>query len=192
MKLCFATNNAHKLEEVKAIIGNKFQILSLEEIGCLEELAEEQNTIEGNSLQKAEYVFNQYRIPCFADDSGLEVEALGGAPGVYSARYAGPQRSHEDNMTLLIRNLADKQNRKAQFKTVITLINSESKHQFVGTVKGVILHERRGAGGFGYDPIFLPEGFDKTLAEMSSEEKNKISHRAHAVQQLVSFLARTP
>jgi XTP/dITP diphosphohydrolase len=191
MNLCFATNNKHKLEEIQALLGGKFQILSLEDIGCHEELAEDQDTLEGNSLQKAEYVFRKYRVPCFADDSGLEVEALGGAPGVYSARYAGPQRSHEENMTLLIKNLEGKSNLNARFRAIITLINSQGQQQFEGILKGTIQSVRKGNGGFGYDPIFQPEGFLKTLAEMSMEDKNKISHRARAVQKLVAFLAKT-
>jgi len=188
MKLCFATNNKHKLEEVQALVGHKFQILSLKDIGCQEELAEDQETLEGNSLQKAEYVFLKYKVPCFADDSGLEVEALNGAPGVFSARYAGPQRSHDDNMTLLIKNLEGKSNRNAQFRAIITLRDAEGSHQFEGILKGRIQSDRRGTEGFGYDPIFQPEGFSKTLAEMGMEEKNKISHRARAVQKLVDFL----
>ncbi len=208
MEICFATNNAHKIEEIKAILGSKFpsyainydkaslikkasagwQVVSLAEIGCHEELPEERDTLEGNSLQKAEYVFNKYNLACFADDTGLEVEALAGAPGVYSARYAGEQRSAEDNMDLLLKNLEGKSDRKAQFRTVITLIQLGGLHQFEGIVEGTILKERSGKGGFGYDPIFLPSGFSKTLAEMSMEEKNQISHRARATQKLVEFL----
>ncbi len=188
MNLCFATNNEHKLEEIQALVGDKFQVQSLEDIGCHQELAEDQDTLEGNSLQKAGYVFANYRVPCFADDSGLEVETLNGAPGVYSARYAGPQRSHDDNMTLLIKNLKGKSNRNARFRAVFTLINSQGTHQFEGILKGTIQSDRRGNGGFGYDPIFQPEGSSKTLAEMTMEEKNKISHRAVAVQKLVDFL----
>jgi XTP/dITP diphosphohydrolase len=188
MEICFATNNAHKIEEIKAILGSKFRLLSLVEIGCHEELPEERDTLEGNSLQKAEYVFNNYKVACFADDTGLEVEALAGAPGVYSARYAGEQRSAEDNMDLLLKNLEGKSDRKAQFRTVITLIQPGGLHLFEGKVEGTILKERRGTGGFGYDPIFLPSGFSKTLAEMSMEEKNQISHRARATKKLVEFL----
>ena len=188
MNLCFATDNKHKLQEIQALVGDKFQILSLKEIGCLEELAEDQDTLEGNSLQKAEYVFTKYRVLCFADDSGLEVEALNGAPGVYSARYAGPQRNHDDNMNLLIQNLEGKSNRNARFRAVITLINTQGSHQFEGVLNGTIKSVRKGNGGFGYDPIFQPDGFSKTLAEMSMEEKNKISHRAKAVQKLIDFL----
>lgn len=190
MNLCFATNNKHKLEELQALVGGKFQLQSLSDIGCKEELAEDQDTLEGNSLQKAEYVFEKYGVPCFADDSGLEVETLGGAPGVYSARYAGPQRSHDDNITLLIRNLEGKTNRNAQFRTVITLIDTQGRHQFEGVLKGAILATRKGNGGFGYDPVFQPEGFSKTLAEMSMEEKNKISHRGLAVKKFIEFLGR--
>lgn len=188
MDICFATNNAHKLEEIRVILGSKFKILSLEEIGCNEELLEERDTLEGNSLQKAEYVFQKYKVACFADDTGLEVEELNGAPGVYSARYAGEQRNSERNMNLLLKNLEGKGNRKARFRTVITLIQSKEVHQFEGIVKGTILKERKGKGGFGYDPIFMPVGYSKTLAEMSMEEKNQISHRARATEKLVEFL----
>jgi XTP/dITP diphosphohydrolase len=188
MKLCFATNNAHKLEEIRKILGNKFEITGLKDIGCFEELPEERNTIEGNSLQKADYVFYHFDVSCFADDTGLEVEALNGAPGVYSARYAGEQRDSEANINLLLKNLRDTENRKARFKTVITFIQPNEIHQFEGIVEGVILTERRGKGGFGYDSVFLPDGFQKSMAEMSMEEKNKISHRARAMEGLVEFL----
>ena len=188
MKLCFATNNAHKLEEVRKILNGKFEIVGLHDIGCEEELPEERNTIEGNSLQKAEYVFYHFDISCFADDTGLEVEALNGAPGVYSARYAGAQRNSEDNIDLLLKNLEHAENRKARFKTVVTFIRSQEIHQFEGIVEGTILKERRGKGGFGYDAVFLPDGFQKSMAEMSMEEKNKISHRARAMEGLVEFL----
>ena len=188
MDICFATNNAHKLEEIKAILGNRFHVLGLNDIGCREELLEERDTLEGNSLQKAEYVFQKYKVACFADDTGLEVEELNGAPGVYSARYAGEQRNSERNMNLLLKNLEGKGNRKARFRTVITLIQSKEVHQFEGIIKGTILKERKGKGGFGYDPIFMPVGYSKTLAEMSMEEKNQISHRARATEKLVEFL----
>lgn len=186
--LCFATNNQHKLQEVRAHLGSDFQLVALEEVGCKEELPEEQSTLEGNSFQKAEYVYKNFGISCFADDTGLEVQELQGAPGVYSARYAGEQRSAEDNMQLLLKNLAESQNRRARFRTVITLITPEFTKQFEGIVSGKIIYEYRGSGGFGYDPIFLPDGFNKTLAEMSMEEKNAISHRARAVNKLVEFL----
>jgi len=186
--LCFATNNRHKIEEVRAHLGSDFQLIGLEEIGCTDELAEDQSTLEGNSFQKAEYVYKNFDVSCFADDTGLEVEALQGAPGVFSARYAGEQRSAEDNMKLLLKNLGTSQHRKARFRTVITLITPEFTKQFEGIVTGKIIDEHRGSGGFGYDPIFLPDGYDKTLAEMTMEEKNAISHRAKALNQLVAFL----
>ncbi len=190
--LCFATNNQHKIEEVRAHLGPDFPLAGLSEIGCTEDLAEDQSTLEGNSFQKAEYVFKNYGVACFADDTGLEVEILHGAPGVYSARYAGDQRNAADNMKLLLKNLEGAENRKAQFRTVITLMTSAFTRQFEGIVSGQIINEYRGSGGFGYDPIFLPDGYNKTLAEMSMEEKNTISHRARAVNKLVDFLKATP
>lgn len=188
MQLCFATNNAHKLDEVRQILGKQFQVLSLADIGCDEELPENQATLAGNSEEKAVYVYQHYHINCFADDTGLEVDALDGEPGVYSARYAGPQRSGEDNMYLLLQKLAPEAERSAQFRTVITLILDGKKHQFEGAVRGSIAHQRSGNGGFGYDPIFIPEGYDKSFAEMSPEDKNKISHRGKAISKLVHFL----
>jgi len=188
MKLCFATNNAHKLAEVKSLLEKKFQVLSLQDIGCMEELAETTGTISGNSNQKAEYVYSKYNVNCFADDSGLEVTALNNEPGVDSAIYAGPQRSHDDNINLLLKNLMRSENRTARFITVITLIISDKHLQFEGVLNGRIIKDKRGSGGFGYDPVFVPDGFDKTLAQMTMEEKNKISHRAKAVEKLVAFL----
>ncbi len=188
MTLCFATNNTHKIKEIQALLGNSHQLLSLRDIGCTEELAEDQETLEGNSLQKAEYVFQHYKVACFADDTGLEVEALKGAPGVYSARYAGDQRQPADNMQLLLKNLQGEKNLKARFRTVITLITKKGTHQFEGILNGTITFEQRGTQGFGYDPVFVPEGYAQTLAELSLDEKNKISHRARAVQKLVLFL----
>lgn len=185
-----ATNNLHKAVEIRRILNGAIELVTLKDIGCHEELAEEQDTIEGNSLQKADYVFRTYGVPCFADDSGLEVAALNGAPGVYSAMYAGPQRSFDDNIQLLLANLNGKTDRAAKFRTVITLMDSSGMYQFEGTLNGTILTERRGTGGFGYDPVFLPNGFSKTLAEMSMEEKNKISHRYNAISKLVDFLNR--
>ncbi len=190
--LCFATNNQHKIDEVRAHLGPDFPLVGLAEIGCTEDLREEQSTLEGNSFQKAEYVYKNFSVNCFADDTGLEVDVLHGAPGVYSARYAGEQRKAEDNMKLLLKNLAGTQNRKAQFRTVITLMTAAFTKQFEGIVTGQIINEYRGSGGFGYDPIFLPDGFNKTLAEMSMEEKNAISHRTRAVNKLVDFLKATP
>lgn len=192
MKICFATNNQHKLEEVRAMLGTPFELISLQDIGCTEELLEEQQTLEGNSLQKAAYVFQHYQVPCFADDTGLEIEALQGAPGVDTAHYAGPQRSAEDNMNLVLKNLEGKQNRAAQFRTVITLCSSAWTKQFEGIVTGKISHHKIGDGGFGYNPIFIPTGFNKTMAEMTMEEKNSISHRAKAIHGLVTFLKNNP
>lgn len=188
MQICFATNNAHKLSEVKQILGADFQVLSLAEIGCTEELPENQSTLEGNSEEKALYVYHHYHMACFADDTGLEVYALGGEPGVYSARYAGPQRSGEDNMQLLLQKLAGKEERLAQFRTVVTLVLDEKKYQFEGVVKGSIALEKSGGGGFGYDPVFIPEGYTQSFGEMSAEEKNRISHRGKAIEKLVRFL----
>ncbi|MBS1682682.1 MAG: RdgB/HAM1 family non-canonical purine NTP pyrophosphatase [Bacteroidetes bacterium] len=192
MKLCFATNNTHKLDEVSSLLGVKMGLLSLKDIGCTEELEESTGTISGNSRQKAEYVFKKYKVSCFADDSGLEVEALNGAPGVDSAIYAGPQRSHEDNINLLLKNLAGVINRKARFITIITLVTPGLVKQFKGTVEGEILHAKTGSAGFGYDPVFKPNGFSKTLAQMTMDEKNKISHRARAMTELINFLTSHP
>jgi XTP/dITP diphosphohydrolase len=186
-----ATNNRHKLEEIQAILKHGIVLKTLKDIGCNEELAEDQDTIEGNSFQKADYVFKNYHVDCFADDTGLEVESLNGAPGVISARYAGTQRNADDNIDLLLKNLSGKSNRRARFRTVITLILSGNVHTFEGIVNGTILTFRRGNDGFGYDPVFLPNGFDKTLAEMTMEEKNRISHRAMAVGKLSTFLNAT-
>ena len=188
LTICFASNNAHKLAEIREILGEQFDVKSLQDIGCNEELPEEQTTLEGNSQQKAEYVWQNYGVNCFADDTGLEVLALNMEPGVYSARYAGLQRSSQDNIELLLKNLEGKENRAAQFRTSITLILDNELFQFDGIVQGKIAEEVRGNQGFGYDPIFIPEGFDKTFAEMSSAEKNRISHRGRAVQQLAEYL----
>ncbi|MBC7409840.1 MAG: non-canonical purine NTP diphosphatase [Arcicella sp.] len=187
-KLCFATNNAHKLEEIQAILGDSFELLSLKDINCTKELPETGNTLEANSLQKAQYLYDHYQVNCFADDSGLEVHAIGGEPGVDSAHYAGPQRSHSDNINLLLKNLTDKNDRSAQFRTVITLIQNGKVSQFEGSIKGQIISELRGNEGFGYDPVFVPEGYKTTFAEMSLTEKGKISHRAKAFGKLVAFL----
>jgi len=188
MKLCFATNNIHKVKEIQALLGNSFTLLSLADIGCAEELAEDQDTLEGNSLQKAQYVFDHYNVACFADDTGLEVEALNGEPGVYSARYAGAQRNSDDNIELLLKNLRGKENLKARFRTVVTLITEKGTHQFEGILTGEITFDKRGTQGFGYDPVFVAEGYTQTLAQLELSEKNKISHRARAVQKLVLFL----
>lgn len=188
MKLCFATNNIHKVKEIQALLGNSFTLLSLADIGCAEELAEDQDTLEGNSLQKAQYVFDHYNVACFADDTGLEVEALNGEPGVYSARYAGAQRNSDDNIELLLKNLRGKENLKARFRTVVTLITEKGTLQFEGILTGEITFDKRGTQGFGYDPVFVAEGYTQTLAQLELSEKNKISHRARAVQKLVLFL----
>lgn len=189
MQLCFATNNKNKLTEVQQMLGGQFQILSLSDIGCHEELPENQDTLEGNSEEKAQYVYKHYHIACFADDTGLEVSALEGAPGVYSARYAGPQRDSQDNMRLLLDKLSGKTDRSAQFRTVITLILAHGQqHQFEGIVKGTIALQQTGTAGFGYDPVFIPEGYTQSFAEMRLKEKNSMSHRSRAVAQLAHFL----
>lgn len=184
----FATNNLHKLEEVRQEVGNRFVIKSLAEVGCADELPETGNTLEANARQKAEYVFNKLGIPCFADDSGLEVDALGGEPGVHSAHYAGPQRSSADNMKLLLKRLENSSNRKARFRCVIALAEERGVQLFEGILNGQIATRPRGSGGFGYDPVFVPEGETRTLAQMSMAEKNRISHRAIAVRQLTRYL----
>lgn len=188
MKIVFATHNAHKVSEVQAVLGSEYQLVTATEAGITEEIPETQPTIEGNALQKARYVYEHTGLNCFADDTGLEVEALHGAPGVYSARYAGEHVSYADNNVLLLKNLAGCENRKARFRTVITLIVDGKEYLFEGRVEGTIATEPRGEGGFGYDPLFVPEGSQLTFAEMSSEAKNKISHRGRAVAKLVAFL----
>ena len=187
-KLVVATNNAHKLEEISAILGDEMELLSLKDIQCFDEIPETANTLEGNARQKAEYIYRNYRMDCFADDTGLEVEALGGAPGVFSARYAGDGHDSEANMQKLLQELKGKENRKAQFRTAICLIMEGKEYQFEGIVKGEIIKEKRGGAGFGYDPIFTPEGYDLTFAELGNEIKNTISHRALAVEALCKFL----
>ena len=188
MKLVFATNNPNKLKEVQKLIPNHIQLLSLKDIGCDEDIPETQPTIEGNAIQKAKYIKEHYGYDCFADDTGLEVEALNGEPGVFSARYAGAQRNANDNMNKLLNELENKPNRTAQFKTVIALHINNKLHTFKGICKGNITQEKSGNSGFGYDPIFKPKDYDQTFAEMSLELKNKIGHRGKAVRQLVVFL----
>lgn len=188
MKICFATNNPKKLTEIRQILGEDFQVLSLDDIGCHEELAETQKTLEGNSAQKAEYVHKHYGVDCFADDTGLEVYALDGEPGVYSARYAGPERDNNANIRMLLENLEDKKDRRAQFRTVISLMMNGRLRQFEGCIKGQITESLHGDNGFGYDPVFIPNGENLTFAEMDSHRKNDISHRAMAVAKLVKFL----
>lgn len=187
-KLVFATNNAHKLEEIASILGEKIELLSLKDINCQADIPETADTLEGNAIQKAEYIYQNYGLDCFADDTGLEVEALGGAPGIYSARYAGNGHDSEANMKKLLEKMDDKENRKAQFRTAICLILDGEKHLFEGIVKGEIIREKRGGAGFGYDPIFVPEGYDLTFAELGNDIKNNISHRARAVEKLCAFL----
>ena len=189
-KLVFATNNAHKLEEIRAILGDKMEILSLADINCHADIPETANTLEGNAHLKSEYVYNHYGLDCFADDTGLEVEALDGAPGVYSARYAGDGHDSQANMQKLLKEMEEKNNRKAQFRTVISLIEKGEEKLFEGSVRGEITREKRGNSGFGYDPVFQPEGFDVTFAEMGSDVKNKISHRARAVKALCDYLSK--
>ena len=188
MKLVFASNNLNKIKEIQSILNGSIELLSLEEIGCDEEIPETAETIEGNAILKANYVKEKYGYDCFADDTGLEVTALNGEPGVYSARYAGEQKSAEDNMTKLLKSLKNKEDRSAQFKTVIALNLNDQQHLFTGIAKGKIILEKKGNHGFGYDPIFQPENYAETFAELSSEIKNKISHRAKATQQLIDFL----
>lgn len=200
MKIVFATNNQHKLDEIRGILGDGFEIVSLNDIGCHEDIPETGKTLEENALQKAQYVYEHYHVNCFADDTGLEVDALNGAPGVYSARYAGGEgHDSEANMTKLLHELGNNNNRKARFRTVIALIEKKDVcpcgctsvkkvHLFEGIVNGEIIRERRGGEGFGYDPIFQPEGYDKTFAELGMDIKNTISHRARATQKLAEYL----
>ena len=188
-KLVFATNNAHKLEEIRAILGDKVEILSLNDIDCHADIPETADTLQGNAALKAQYIYDNYGLDCFADDTGLEVEALIGAPGIYSARYAGGEgHDSEANMKKLLSEMQDKDNRKARFRTVICLIEDGKEHFFEGIVNGSIIRERKGGAGFGYDPIFMPDGYSETFAEMGNDEKNKISHRARAVQKLCEYL----
>ena len=187
-KLVFATNNLHKLKEVSAILGDKIELLSLNDINCHTDIPETSDTLEGNALLKAKFIHSHYGINCFADDTGLEVEALNGKPGVYSARYASDTHNSEASMLKLIQDMEGKKNRNAQFRTVISLILNENTYQFEGIIKGQIIEEKRGLSGFGYDPIFIPEGYHKTFAELGDEIKNKISHRAQAVNKLCKFL----
>ena len=188
-KLVFATNNAHKLEEVAAILGDQVELLSLNDIGCQTDIPETAETLEGNALLKSSYIYKNYHLDCFADDTGLEVKALNGAPGVYSARYAGGEgHDAQANMLKLLHELDGKENRKAQFRTAISLILDGKEYLFEGVIKGEIIKEKRGDSGFGYDPVFMPEGYDRTFAELGNDIKNQISHRALAVQKLCEFL----
>ncbi|KEO73379.1 non-canonical purine NTP diphosphatase [Anditalea andensis] len=188
MKICFATNNEKKIAEVKATLGVDFTLVSLADIGCTEELPETGDTLEHNAFEKARYVYDNYGVSCFADDTGLEVEALDLAPGVYSGRFAGEPRSDERNVSLLLEKMEGKVNRKARFRTVIALILEGEEHRFEGIAAGTITKTKSGQSGFGYDPIFRPDGQEETFAEMKMEDKNRISHRGKAVQQLIRFL----
>ena len=207
MKIVFATNNEHKLSEIRQILGSRVEVLSLKDIGCDVDIPETGTTLEANALQKAQYIYDHYHIDCFADDTGLEVDALNGAPGVYSARYAamgpmspigqispmnptGPTHDSEANMARLLRELGENNNRKARFRTVIALIQQGEVHEFEGIVTGQIIRERRGGEGFGYDPIFQPDGYDQTFAELGVEVKNQISHRARATAKLADFILK--
>lgn len=189
-KLVFATNNPHKLEEIRAILGSKLEILSLADIGCDADIPETAETLEGNALIKAHYVYDNYKLDCFADDTGLEVDALHGLPGVHTARYAYPDRHDpEANIIKLLEALRENDDRNARFRTVIALIEKGKEHLFEGVVEGVIAREKSGTQGFGYDPVFIPEGNSKTFAELGEDIKNTISHRARAVQKLAEYLA---
>lgn len=188
MKLVFATNNKHKLEEVRAILGDRIEVLSLNDIDCHDDIPETADTLEGNALIKARHIHEKFGVDCFADDTGLEVEALGGEPGVYSARYAGEECNPEANMYKLLQNLTGKNNRNAQFRTVIALIIKGEEKLFNGIVKGEISNEKMGNAGFGYDPIFIPEGFSESFAQMTSDMKNSISHRYRATEELNNYL----
>ena len=201
MKIVFATNNQHKLEEIRAILGSSFEVVSLADIGCHEDIPETGTTLEENALQKAQYIYDHYHLDVFADDTGLEVDALDGAPGVYSARYAALEcvateskqavsHDSEANMARLLKELGENNNRKARFRTVIALIQQGKVHEFEGIVNGEIIRERRGGEGFGYDPIFQPDGYDKTFAELGADIKNLISHRARATQKLADYLLK--
>jgi XTP/dITP diphosphohydrolase len=190
MEIIFATNNDHKLHEVSEYLQNKYKIVSLKEIGCFDDIPETADTLEGNALLKARYVHERFGKDCFADDTGLEVEALNNAPGVYSARYAGADKDAGANMRKLLAELSDKPNRKARFRTVIALIKGGNEYLFEGEVRGSILHEPKGVNGFGYDPVFMPENYDKSFAELDLSVKNTISHRANAVKKLVEFLQK--
>ena len=188
IELVFATNNPHKLEEINLAVGENFKILSLKDINCEDEIPETADTLAGNASQKSFYIYNKYGKNCFADDTGLEIEALDGKPGVYSARYAGPGHDHEKNMDKVLSELKNNKNRKARFRTVISLLINGEETFFEGIVNGTILSERHGKEGFGYDPIFQPDGYDKSFAMMDLDEKNEISHRGRAVRKLVAYL----
>jgi len=187
-EIVFSTNNLHKLDEIRSILGAEYKVLSLQDISCFEDIPETADTLEGNALLKAQYVKEKFGYDCFADDTGLEIPELGNAPGVYSARYAGESKDPQANMNKVLEELKGKENTKARFRTVIVLIRDNKISQFEGIIEGHIINKARGNGGFGYDPIFVPEGYDQTFAELGSEIKNQISHRARAVKKLKEFL----
>ncbi len=188
MDIVFATNNKHKLQEVKHIIGERFNIISLKELQCFDDIPETENTLEGNALLKARYIHQRFNCNCFADDTGLEIEALDGKPGVFSARYAGEHCSFEDNINKILAELEGKTNRNAIFRTVIALIINDKEYLFEGNIKGKIIDSKKGISGFGYDPVFIPDRYSETFAEMGNDLKNTISHRALATKQLNEFL----
>lgn len=188
--LCLATNNAHKVEELQQMLGDRFEVKTMNEAGCYDDIEETGTTFEENSKLKAVYIFDKFGFDTIADDSGLEVEALNNEPGVYSARYAGEHGNHRKNIEKLLANLQGKENRRARFRTVITFMSGGQTHTFEGVVNGRITEGQRGTGGFGYDPVFIPEGYGETFAEMPAETKNKISHRGLAVQQLLAFIKK--
>lgn len=188
MELVFATNNQHKLNEIQALLGETIQVLCLNDINCDEDIPETGETLEANALQKSEYIYRRYGVNCFADDTGLEIDALNGEPGVYSARYAGEEKNAEANMEKVLKNLNGQKNRKAKFRTVISLMIDGVEHQFEGVVEGEILESGSGSEGFGYDPIFKPDGYQESFAEMDMSLKNKISHRGRAIVKLIDFL----
>lgn len=187
-KLVFATNNEHKLKELKQILPSEFELVSLNDIGCFDDIPETGTTLEVNASQKSFYIWDKFSMNCFADDTGLEVEALGNEPGVYSARYAGEDKSAEANLLMVLDKMGNETNRKARFRCVVSLIIDGTEKQFEGVVEGKILTEKHGEAGFGYDPIFMPEGYNQSFAEMSAEEKNQISHRGRAIHKLVDYL----
>lgn len=189
-KIVFATNNSHKLAEVKAVLKDFAEVISLADIGCADDIPETGTTLEENAILKAQYIFERYAMDCFADDTGLEVDALDGAPGVYSARYAGAEQNAAANMKKLLEKLTNVKNRQARFKTVIALIQNGQIYCFEGKIEGYIIDKPRGEAGFGYDPIFVPEGYNQTFAEMGADEKNRISHRAKAVKKLTEFFQK--
>jgi XTP/dITP diphosphohydrolase len=188
MKLIFASHNANKVLEIQNILGDRYELLSLKELSFHDDIPETAETLEGNSMLKADAVYQQFEMPCFADDTGLEVDSLGGAPGVYSARYAGTNKNAEDNMNLLLKQIEGHSNRKARFRTVITYKTSNQSHQFEGLIDGEIISDKRGQHGFGYDPIFIPNGASKTFGQMTMSEKNQYSHRSRAFEKLRVFL----